>query len=411
MLYDAYQLRDDLLAPLRALTQAGSAATRLLPEPLLASPIVRLALAGAELMPFAGLRHERPSFGIDSLTIGGEQVAVRERAATVTPFATLVHFEKETALPGPSVLIVAPLSGHYSTLLRATVRTMLREHDVYVTDWHNARDVPVEHGRFGLDEYIEHLIAFLGVVGEGAHLVAVCQPCAPALAATSLMAEDGDRCIPRSLTLMAGPVDARINPNAINAFSETHSIDWFARNMLSRVPARYTGAGRVVFPGFIQAAAFMGMNPNRHASAFRQLFVDVATGNDDRARSTKGFYEEYLTVLDMTGEFYLDTVERIFQRHELALGEFEWHGRLVDPEAIADVTLLTIEGANDDISALGQTAAAHALCAGIPPERHHSHVQPDAGHYGIFSGRRWEASVYPLIRETIRAADGGVGGR
>ena len=411
MLYDAYQLRDDLLAPLRALTQASGEALRLLPEPLLGSPIVRLALAGAELMPFATLRHERPSFGIDTVVIGGDTVTVRERAVSVTPFSTLLHFAKETAVRQPRVLLVAPLSGHYATLLRATVGTMLPEHDVYVTDWHNARDVPIEHGRFGLDEYIEHLIAFLGVVGEGAHLVAVCQPCAPALAATALMAEDGDPCIPRSLTLMAGPVDARVNPNAINAFSETHSIDWFARHMISRVPARYAGAGRQVYPGFIQAAAFIGMNPNRHESAFRQLFVDVAVGNDDRARRTKSFYEEYLAVLDMTGEFYLETVERIFQRHELAVGEFAWRGRLVDPAAIEDVTLLTIEGENDDISAIGQTAAAHALCSGIPRERHHSHIQPDVGHYGIFSGRHWEASVYPLIRETIRAADGDAGDR
>jgi len=210
---------------------------------------------------------------------------------------------------------------------------------------------------------------------------------------------------------MAGPVDARVNPNAINAFSETHSIDWFKRHMLSRVPARYAGAGRHVYPGFIQAAAFIGMNPNRHASAFQQLFVDVAVGNDDRAQRTKSFYEEYLAVLDLTGEFYLDTVERIFQRHELATGEFEWRGRVVEPAAIEDVTLLTIEGENDDISAIGQTSAAHALCSGIPRERHHSHVQPDVGHYGVFSGRRWEASVYPLIRETIRAADGDAGGR
>ena len=343
--------------------------------------------------------------------MGGATIAVRERPASISPFATLLHFAKETAAPGPRVLLVAPLSGHYATLLRATVRTMLRDHDVYVTDWHNARDVPLQQGRFGLDEYIEHLIDFLGLVGEGAHLVAVCQPCAPALAATALMAADGDGRAPRSLALMAGPIDARVNPNAINEYSQSHSIDWFARNMLSRVPARYAGAGRSVYPGFMQAAAFIGMNPQRHASAFQQLFVDVAEGHDDRAQRTKSFYDEYFAVSDMTGEFYLDTVERIFQRHDLAVGQFEWRGRRVDPAAVSDVTLLTIEGGNDDISALGQTEAAHALCSGIPPERHHSHTQPNVGHYGVFSGRHWEASVYPLIRETIRAADAAAGDR
>jgi poly(3-hydroxybutyrate) depolymerase len=411
LLYDAYQLRDDLLAPLQALTAAGGEALRLLPGPLRESPIARLALAGAELVPFARLRHDRPSFGIDTVTVGGDRVAVRERPALITPFATLLHFDKESGSPGPRVLLVAPLSGHFATLLRATVRTMLPDHDLYVTDWHNAREVPAELGRFGLDEYIEHLISFLSVVGEGAHLVAVCQPCAPALAATALMAEDDDACLPRSLTLIAGPVDARVNPNAINRLSENHSIEWFARNMLSRVPARYAGAGRTVYPGFMQAGAFIGMNATRHASAMRELFVDVAVGNDDRAQRTKRFYEEYLSVLDMTGEFYLDTVGRIFQTHELAVGEFVWHGRLVDPAAIEDVVLLTIEGENDDISAIGQTAAAHALCSGIAAALHYSHVQPNVGHYGVFSGRNWDASVYPLIRETIRAADGGAGDR
>ena len=210
---------------------------------------------------------------------------------------------------------------------------------------------------------------------------------------------------------MAGPIDARVNSTAVTIYSDKHSIEWFERNVIFPVPARHAGAGRLVYPGFLQAAAFVGMNRDRHASAFQQLFLDVATGRDDRAHRVKTFYEEYLAVLDMTAEFFLDTVLRVFQRHDLAVGRFEWRGRLVDPSAIADVTLLTIEGENDDISAVGQTAAAHALCSGIPPERHHNHIQADVGHYGVFSGRHWEASIYPLIRETIRAADAGAGDR
>jgi poly(3-hydroxybutyrate) depolymerase len=288
---------------------------------------------------------------------------------------------------------------------------MLPEHDVYLTDWHNARDVPVEHGPFGLDEYIEHLIDFLALLGEEPHLMAVCQPCAPALAATALMTAAGDRSTPRTLTLMAGPIDVRLNPNSINDYANSHPIDWFERNATCPVPERYAGAGRLVYPGFLQAPAFMSMNPDRHLVAFQRLFVDIATGERERAQRTKRFYTEYLTVLDMTAEFFLDTVERIFQRNDLALGRFDWRGQRVDLAAITELTLLTIEGEEDDISALGQTAAAHGLCRGIAPQRRHSHVQAGVGHYGVFSGRRWETEVYPLIRETIRAADAAAGDR
>ena len=351
MLYQAYQLQDDLLAPWRTLVDTGARAMRGLPDVLLDNPWARGALASAELMPFTGLHHERPAFAIESVTIDGAAVAVHERTAHRTPFATLLQFAKQTAQPQPKVLIVAPLSGHYATLLRATVRTMLPEHDVYLTDWHNARDVPAEHGPFGLDEYIEHLIDFLGLLGDGAHLMAVCQPCAPALAATALMAANGDPCIPRSLTLMAGPIDAGINPNAVNEHAQDHPIEWFERNVIFAVPARYAGAGRLVYPGFIAAGAFMAMNQQRHVAAFQRLFLDIATGEEKRAQRTKSFYEEYFAVLDMTAEFYLDTVQRIFHRHDLAIGQFDWRGQHVDPAAITDVTLLTIEGENDNICA------------------------------------------------------------
>jgi poly(3-hydroxybutyrate) depolymerase len=411
MLYQTYQLQDDLLAPWRAFATHSAQAMRGMPDTLLEHPLVRCALACAELAPFTGLRHERPAFAIDETTIDGATVAVHERAAHRTPFATLLHFAKQTARPQPKVLIVAPLSGHYATLLRATVRTMLPEHDVFLTDWHNARDVPAEHGPFGLDEYIEHLIDFLGTVGEDPHLMAVCQPCVPALAATALMTVAGDPSTPRSLTLIAGPVDVRINPNSVNEFANSETIEWFARNVTCAVPARYAGAGRLVYPGFLQAPAFMSMNADRHLTAFQRLFVDVASGNSERAERTQRFYTEYLTVLDLPAEFYLDTVERIFQRNDLALGRFDWRGERVELSALRELTLLTIEGEQDDISALGQTAAAHMLARAIAPERRHSHLQAGVGHYGVFSGSRWETEIYPLIRETIRAADGGAADR
>jgi poly(3-hydroxybutyrate) depolymerase len=411
MLYQTYQLQDDLLAPWRAFATHSAQAMRGMPGTLLEHPLVRCALACAELAPFTGLRHERPAFAIDETTIDGATVAVHERAAHRTPFATLLHFAKQTARPQPKVLIVAPLSGHYATLLRATVRTMLPEHDVFLTDWHNARDVPAEHGPFGLDEYIEHLIDFLGTVGEDPHLMAVCQPCVPALAATALMTVAGDPSTPRSLTLIAGPVDVRINPNSVNEYANSETIEWFARNVTCAVPARYAGAGRLVYPGFLQAPAFMSMNADRHLTAFQRLFVDVASGNSERAERTQRFYTEYLTVLDLPAEFYLDTVERIFQRNDLALGRFDWRGERVELSALRELTLLTIEGEQDDISALGQTAAAHMLARAIAPERRHSHLQAGVGHYGVFSGSRWETEIYPLIRETIRAADGGAADR
>jgi poly(3-hydroxybutyrate) depolymerase len=405
MLYDAYQLRDDLLAPWRALAEVGAQTMRSLPAPFAESPFVRLALAGAEMIPFTTLRHERPVFAIDSVTIDGEEVAVSEHAVVTTPFATLLHFAKQTDVAMPRVLVVAPLSGHYATLLRATVRTMLPDHDVYLTDWHNARDVAVEHGPFGLDDYIAHLIDFQRHLGAGAHLMAVCQPCPPALVATALLAADDDPATPLSLTLMAGPVDSRVNANAVNIYSDKHPLEWFERNVLFPVPGRYAGAGRLVYPGFLQATAFIAMNEERHRDAFEHLFLDIASGEDARAARTKAFYEEYLCVLDMDAAYFLDTVERVFQRHDLALGRFEWRGRLVDPAAITDVTLLTVEGAQDDITGSGQTHAAHGLCPGIPANRHHSHVQADVGHYGVFSGSHWEREVYPIIREVIREAD------
>ena len=404
MLYTAYQAQSDLMAPLRAMS-AGTA--RLLTD---LSPggadrwMARSTLATSEIIARWGLTHRRPAFGIDSVTVEGREVAVREEAVRTTPFGTLLRFRKDTDAVQPRVLLVAPLSAHFATLLRATVKTMLADHDVFITDWHNARDVPARHGRFGVDEYIDHLIDFLDAMGPGAHVVAVCQPCVPALAAAAIMAEDDHPAAPHSLTLMAGPIDARVSPTMVNDLAAARPIEWFERNVIAIVPPRFAGAGRRVYPGFVQVAAFMRMNPDRHRAAFRRLYDDIVACNDARALATKAFYDEYFAVLDLTAEFYIETVATIFRDHLLARGAFEWRGRRVDPGAIRRTSLLTVEGERDDICGVGQTAAAHDLCTGLPPARRRQHLQAGAGHFGVFSGSRWELEVYPELRSHILMA-------
>jgi poly(3-hydroxybutyrate) depolymerase len=403
MLYAAYQAQADLMAPVRMASEILADAIGHLPQGLSAHPLMRRTAATAEVLALSGLSHTRPAFGIDSVVVDGEEVAVTERAAHVTPFGTLLHFAKDTSVPLPPVLLVAPMSGHFSTLLRATVRTMLPEHDVYLTDWHNAREVPVSAGAFGLDGYTEHLIEFLRVIGPGAHMVAVCQPCVQALAATALMAEDDDPARPRSLTLMAGPVDGRISPTEVNCLAVQRPLGWFEHNVITTVPMRFAGAGRRVYPGFLQLTSFMSMSPERHRKAFTGLWDDVAGGDQARAARTRAFYEEYFSVLDLTAEFYLETVDKIFQRHALAKGEFDVAGRRVDPAAIRDVALLTVEGERDNICGIGQTSEAHDLCTSLRPAQRREYLAPGAGHYGVFSGSRWERDIYPLLRTMILA--------
>jgi polyhydroxyalkanoate depolymerase len=404
MIYTAYQAQSDLTAPMRAMSGATARLLTDLSPGLTDRWMVRSTLATTEIVARWGLTHRRPAFGIDSVVVEGEAVAVREEAVLRTPFGTLLRFAKDTDAVQPRVLLVAPLSGHFATLLRATVRTMLPDHDVFVTDWHNARDVGVAHGRFGLDEYIDHLVDFLREMGPGAHVVAVCQPCVPALAAAALMAEDGDEALPHSLTLMAGPIDARVNPTIVNDLAAGRSLEWFERNVIGIVPRRFAGAGRRVYPGFVQVAAFMRMNPERHRAAFRRLYDDIVAGNEERAVATKAFYDEYFAVLDLTAEFYLETITAIFQDHLLARGELTWRGRPVDPAAITRTALLTVEGERDDICGVGQTAAAHDLCTSLTPYRRRQHLQAGAGHFGVFSGARWEREVYPEIRSHILKA-------
>jgi polyhydroxyalkanoate depolymerase len=364
--------------------------------------------AAYEMLAQTTLTHSRPSFGIECTVIGGRTFPVREEAACTTPFGTLVHFAKEVAEAQPRVLLVAPLSGHFATLLRNTIETLLPEHDVYVTDWHNARDAALSEGRFGLDEYVDHIIKFLEAMtpatGPRAHVIAVCQSCVQALAAAALLAEDASPLQPASLTLMAGPVDARVNPTKVNELAVSKPIGWFQRNLIATVPARYPGAGRRVYPGFVQLAAFMSMNIDRHVKAHIEMYRMLAEGDREKAGVLKAFYDEYFAVLDLAAEFYLETVQRVFQEYHLARGVLEWHGRRVDPRAIRRTALLTVEGANDDICAVGQTVAAHDLCSGLRPYLKRHHLQAGVGHYGVFSGRRWSSQIYPILRNTILAS-------
>ena len=285
------------------------------------------------------------------------------------------------------------------------MRTLLPEHDVYITDWHNVRDVAVSHGKFGFDDYIDHLIRFLEKIGPGAHVVAVCQPCVAVLAAVAVMAEDGNAAQPRSMTLMAGPIDCRVNPTKVNDLANSKPIEWFEKNLIATVPSRFAGASRRVYPGFVQLAAFMSMNIERHMRAHRELYDNIAKGEHEKAAVTKDFYDEYFAVLDLTAEFYLETVRYVFQEHRLPTGTLEWGGSKVEPRAIRKTMLLTVEGERDDICAVGQTVAAHDLCTGLRPYLKRHHMQAGVGHYGVFSGKRWENQIYPILKNVILASD------
>ncbi len=404
MLYLAYQTHADIMVPVRAMAQAGLSAL----GPLAAAQelkFLRNVTAAYELIARAGLTHSRPPYGIDSVKVGNRDVAVTEEAVMSTLFGTLLRFKKDVEIAQPQVLVVAPLSGHFATLLRSLVRTMLPEHDVCITDWHNARDASIDAGRFGFEDYVEHLIKFLEKMGPGVHVVAVCQPCVQVLTAAAVMAEAKNPCQPRSMTLMAGPVDTRVNPTKVNELAMSKPIDWFERNLIARVPARFAGGGRRVYPGFVQLSAFMSMNLDRHRKAHIDLYEHLANGRPEKAQPTIDFYDEYFAVLDLTAEFYLETVQWVFQEMRLAKGELTYRGRLVDPKAIRRTALLTVEGERDDICALGQTSAAHDLCSKLKPYLKRHHMQAGVGHYGVFSGRRWEEQVYPIVRNVILSSE------
>lgn len=400
VLYQSYQTQADFLLPLRALARTAQAAFGWVNGES-SHDMMRRLTAALELADRFTLTHERPDFGIRDVVSGGRRVAVAEEVALATPFGDLLHFRKELDEVQPRVLLLAPLSGHFSTLLRNTVETMLQDHDVYITDWRNARDVPAGEGVFGFADYIDHVIAFLEHLGPGAHLMAVCQPCVQALAAASIMAETRNPCQPRSMTLMGGPIDVRLSPTTVNALAFDHPIEWFEQNLIATVPWRYRGAGRRVYPGFVQLNAFMQMNMERHVAQHRKLYMHLANNEIEEAEKIKEFYDEYFAVLDLHAEFYLETVRFVFQDALLAKGELTHRGRLVDPAQIRRTALLTVEGERDDICALGQTAAAHDLCKSLRPYLKKHHMQTGVGHYGLFSGRRWETQIYPIVRNLI----------
>jgi poly(3-hydroxybutyrate) depolymerase len=405
MLYQAYQAQVDFMLPIRALAGGSATTIGLAPLGLKDSKATRNLSAAYELISRARLTHVRPPYNINTVTVGNREVKVTEQAEMMTPFGTLLHFKKDIETEQPRVLLVAPLSGHFATLLRATVKTMLADHDVYITDWHNARDIPLAEGRFGFDEYITHLIDFLQTIGPGAHIVAVCQPCVAALIAAAVMAQAGNPAQPRSVTLMAGPIDTRVNPTKVNELANSKPISWFEQNLIARVPFRYPGAFRHVYPGFVQLSAFLSMNLDRHIKAHRELYENLANGEYEKAKVTKDFYDEYFAVLDLTAEFYLETVRLVFQENALPLGTVTYQGVKVEPRAIKKTTLFTVEGERDDICALGQTVAAHDLCTGLRPYRKRHHMQAGVGHYGVFSGTKWQNQIYPILKNVIQASD------
>ena len=406
MIYPMLQTGQDILSPLRL--QARGLGQLLEgwahPHPVFGG--LRALRAALEVFGHAGLGTARPAYGIAPVRVGNRLVEVREEVVASTPFATLLRFRKDIDQPLPKLLVVAPMSGHFATLLRGTVQVLLQDHDVYITDWHNARDVPLAAGRFGLDEYIEHIMQFQRAIGPGAHMLAVCQPVVAALAAVALMAEDRDRNSPRSLTLMAGPIDARQNPTDVNRLAESKDIAWFRSNLISEVPWRHRGGGRKVYPGALQLSAFMTMNIGRHVKAHHEQFWSLFDGDTAKAAQHRRFYDEYLAVMDLPAEFFLETVRTVFQDHALAKGELTWRGRPVRPEAIRRTALMTVEGERDDICGIGQTMAALDLCRSLPVTMRSHHLQTGVGHYGVFSGRRFAHMIYPRVREMIQINQG-----
>ena len=411
MLYSLHELAYHSAAPFRIGAQLTRDFWKSPFNPAADTALARTASASAELFESVTRRYGKPAWGLETVEIGGRRVRTTEQVIWSSPWCRLVRFArhlgdlKRAGKPtvAPAVLIVAPLSGHYATLLRGTVETFLQDHDVYVTDWSNARQVPMLEGRFDFSDYIDHVRTMLAQIGPRAHVVGVCQPGPPVLAACALMAEDGDPNRPASMTFMGSPIDARLSPTVINGLAEEKPFTWFRSNMIHTVPWPYPGFGRRVYPGFVQLYSFMSMNEERHVDAHHEYFQHLVNGDGDGVEKHEAFYNEYLSVLDLTEEFYLQTIDFVFQQHLLPRGLLEHRGRRVDLTKIADIGLMTVEGEKDDISGVGQTQAAHTLCPNIPDDRRVLYVQPDVGHYGVFNGRRFRDEIYPRTRDFIAA--------
>ena len=404
-LYWLYEMSHAALNPSRAWADATRLLFRNPGNPWSYTTLGKSVAAACELFERSTRRYTRPEWRISSTLVGGERIPVRASTVWQRPFCNLVYFERLFEHPPkrlqPKLLIVAPMSGHYPTLLRGTVEAFLPNHDVYITDWIDARMVPVSEGPFDLDDYIDYLISILHKLGGETHVIAVCQPSVPVLAAVSLMEAEQDPCVPISMVLMGGPIDTRINPTAVNALAEQRGLDWFRTHVISKVPFPNPGFMRDVYPGFLQLNGFVSMNLERHIEAHKQLFLNLVRGDGDSAQKHKEFYDEYLAVMDLAAEFYLQTVDTVFVRHALPKGQMTHRGRHVDPSAIERVALFTIEGEHDDISGVGQTEAAHRLCVNIPTDRQAHWLQPDVGHYGVFNGSRFRAEIAPRISDFV----------
>jgi poly(3-hydroxybutyrate) depolymerase len=404
LLYDTYEMQRRMLASASSWAAIGA---KMLTNP--AWPIGYFAMGpmvASALQVFAHLYQERgkPEFGIDSIELGGEQHEVAETVVLKKPFGSLRHFRRAGLPEGaPRLLIVAPMSGHYATLLRGTVARMVENQEVWITDWADAKMVPLAEGSFDLDDYIDYLIEFLRFIGQGTHVIAVCQPSVPALAATAVMAAENDPCRPATLTMMGGPIDTRSSPTSVDDIAVTRPLSWFRSHAIASVPFDYPGAGRQVYPGFMQLAGFISMNLESHMMSHYEMFRHLTLGDTESAGATKRFYDEYLSVSDMTAEFYLQTIEQVFQKHALARGELMHRGQRVDPGAIRDTALLAIEGERDDISGRGQTRAALALAAALPAKKKEYYLARDVGHYGIFNGSKWRTTIAPVVEAFIRA--------
>ena len=407
--YNLYELNHAAMSPLRAAADAAKFYFQNPLNPLSHTPIGRNMAAAAELFERSTRRYGKPEFGIVSANVHGETIPVRESVVWKRPFCNLIHFEKMAGRRShdqQKILIVAPMSGHYATLLRGTVETMLPNHDVYITDWVDARMVPLSDGAFDLDDYIDYIISILHFLGPGANIMAVCQPSVPVLAAAALMEARGDSMLPATMTLMGGPIDTRVNPTAVNSLANGHDLEWFSQNVIMKVPFPHPGFMRDVYPGFLQISGFLSMNIDKHYQAHQDFYRHLVDGDGDSAEKHREFYDEYLSVMDLTAEFYLQTVETAFLKHSLPKGEMTHRDEPVDTSAIRSIALFTVEGENDDISGVGQTEAAHKICANIPADMRAHYVQPKVGHYGVFNGSRFRSEIAPRISDFIASNSG-----
>ncbi len=405
MLYQSFDLYQRSLQAWNPFFELGtdfiSHSTKLLPNNPALSALKTLFESGRDATKI----YDKPDFDITSVTIDGKEQSIEQVIVERKPFCNLLRFRHTDGVERPRMLLIAALSGHHATLCKGTVKALLPDHDLYLTDWQDARNVALDQGNFGVDDYVSYLIEFIETLGANSHVVAICQPTVQALMATAIMSEQQNPATPNSLTLIAGPLDVRINPNDLDNFATKYPSQWYEQNLITEVPIGYAGVGRRVYPGFLQLGSFMSMNFSQHIAKYQKFFEDVAVGNEEAVEGHRRFYDEYLSVLDLTAEFYLETIERVFREHHLGRGIAIWRGETVNLGAISKTALLTVEGENDDICSVGQTEAAHAMCPNIPKSKRKSFVQPKVGHYGVFNGSKFRQEVAPLITDFIRAAD------